>query len=479
VNEIAKIPEQIFQGMDSLAWDIPLASCALVHKCKVNCCDASSVEQVHLSLASSDRSLMGVSWTTLEAQPSSHILYSNNKEAETTLEVGTEGVYEQNEVEQVGYTAGSWVGSINRGMMTKLEPCTTYYYKVGSSSTNLYSKIFNFKTACPNEDFTFAVIADMGYGTNSDTTVAQLQTLVDAGKIQGIIHSGDIGYADGYQRHWDTFLNKVEPIASKIPYMVTPGNHEFWFNFQAYKHRFYMPSVGTNTASASGQGSAESEGSGDNMYYSWSYGNVHFLAMNSETAIDTQNFNNKNLDFIKKDIETLNRDVYPWLIAHHHRPLYCTSDKECTGSVGHEDHINTLTKKAEEIYHTNNVNLVLCGHVHDYERTYPVYQGKAAIPTSASTSASGESTVEVEGMPIYIVQGASGNREGNHGSFPAKDTRALWSASGSVDVGYGLLSFTSGSTSTSTSGNGSNSTMSWEFRRSSDNMLLDSMKIEK
>ena len=45
--------------------------------------------------------------------------------------------------------------------------------------------------------------------------------------------------------HWDVFMRKVEPIASRVPYQVTPGNHEFWFNFSAYNHRFVMPDEGT------------------------------------------------------------------------------------------------------------------------------------------------------------------------------------------------------------------------------------------
>ncbi len=34
---------------------------------------------------------------------------------------------------------------------------------------------------------------------------------------------GDVGYADGAASHWDAFLNKIEAIASSVPYMVNPG----------------------------------------------------------------------------------------------------------------------------------------------------------------------------------------------------------------------------------------------------------------
>lgn len=30
------------------------------------------------------------------------------------------------------------------------------------------------------------------------------------------------GYADGFMTHWDVFLRKVQPIASRVPYMTAP-----------------------------------------------------------------------------------------------------------------------------------------------------------------------------------------------------------------------------------------------------------------
>lgn len=36
-------------------------------------------------------------------------------------------------------------------------------------------------------------------------------------------------------------LQKVEPYAARIPYMTTPGNHETFYNFAAYRYRYQMP----------------------------------------------------------------------------------------------------------------------------------------------------------------------------------------------------------------------------------------------
>jgi hypothetical protein len=41
-----------------------------------------------------------------------------------------------------------------------------------------------------------------------------------------ILHVGDISYADGDPEIWDSFMDSIEPIASRVPYMVAIGNHE-------------------------------------------------------------------------------------------------------------------------------------------------------------------------------------------------------------------------------------------------------------
>jgi hypothetical protein len=56
-------------------------------------------------------------------------------------------------------------------------------------------------------------------------------------------------------------MNKVQDIAARVPYMVAVGNHEFGWNFAAYKARFYMPgSEGLDPQTVS---------SHDNMFYPW------------------------------------------------------------------------------------------------------------------------------------------------------------------------------------------------------------------
>ena len=428
------IPPQIIEGMDNLAWDIPIATCAIGRKCKTPCCAEDSIEQVHLSLTS-DRSEMGVSWVTLH-NGDTFVQYSTTSDFAEMLEV--EGRIST-------YSSAGWEGIVHKAVMTRLAPATEYYYRVGGGD-RWSDTLGPFKTFDPEQSQAkFVVIADMGFGENSDNTIARITELIDAGEVDVVVHSGDIGYADGYEVHWDTFFNKIQPIASRVPYHVTPGNHEFWFNFAAYKERFFLP------GSAADEHKEDGEGNRKNMYYSWEYGIVHFAAMNSESAVDTPEFKRPMLDFFERDLSNVDRAKTPFVIAHFHRPLYCSNDKQCTKTV---DDPNILVRQAEELFYQHQVDMIFTGHVHDYERMGAIYKAESvATPTDGSY-----------GAPVYILQGSSGNREGNKSSWPADDDLPDWSLAHSGEIGYGVL--------TSTAAQGG-ATLKWAFYRSEDNELLD------
>jgi len=413
VDVLVQIPPGIFEGLNTLAWPIPSALCATVRQCDLYCCDDSnSPEQIHLS-ADTDTSIMTVSWTTLNSQQS-FVQYG--------ISIDTLDKQEQGDVNT--YTPSGWRGSLHSATMTGLISNQVYFYRVGDGADK-WSEIFSFKTFDTSKPIVYGVIGDMAYDEYSDYTVKRMIELVDQQKLDAVIHVGDISYADGYDPHFDDFFRKIQPIAARVPYMVSPGNHEFWYDFVAYKNRFNMP--GSKLTKS--------------MYYQWSNGPVKFISLNSETAIDTADFHELEIQFLKKTLENTNRLETPFVVVHFHRPLYCSNDDECYTKA------LRLRKKAEDILYSNHIDLVLNGHIHSYERTLNIYNN----------------TVDPLG-PVYIIQGASGNREGNKGPFPA-DLPA-WSAHNEISVGYGLLTV-------------SNSQMEFSFYDSATNAELDHVVIEK
>lgn len=47
-------------------------------------------------------------------------------------------------------------------------------------------------------------------------------------------------YADGRHKIWDTFMELIEPYASRVPYQIAVGNHEYdWKTGLEKKHKHH------------------------------------------------------------------------------------------------------------------------------------------------------------------------------------------------------------------------------------------------
>jgi hypothetical protein len=287
------------------------------------------------------------------------------------------------------YTPGYWQGYINTVLLYNLSPGTTYYYQVGSDLTG-WSSVFSFTTES-NDSRTkvtrIAYIGDMGT-QNSTNTMNALSKLVANKQIDWILHNGDISYADGFQQRWDIFFRQFQSSVANIPYMVTLGNHEIGviaaLNLSVgYVHRFTLPGPFSISLDY------------ENLYYSWNYGNIHFLSIDTESILDIAYLSPKQLAWIEQDLASVDRTVYPWVIVYGHRPLYCSgTSSDCTEMAF------DLRAGLEELLYKYNVNILLSAHRHNYERFWPVYQG---VP---------EMTYNKPRATVHIVNGVGGNREG-------------------------------------------------------------------
>ena len=196
-------------------------------------------------------------------------------------------------------------------------------------------------------------------------------------------------------------------------------------------------------------GVIDSGGSGDNMYFSWEQGAVHFVSMSSETAIDVANFDEDEVAWLVDNLKSVDRNRTPWLIVHFHRPMYCNKDSDCDKPA------TRLRSEVEALFFDFKVDLVLTGHVHSYERSYPVFDG--TVVTTSYTA---------PGAPVYILQGASGNREGNNGEYPPLSELSEWTAATSVEIGYGIMSVSS-------------TQIDWTFYSSASGEALDRFVLSK
>ncbi|KAF0929607.1 hypothetical protein E2562_022976 [Oryza meyeriana var. granulata] len=151
-----------------------------------------------------------------------------------------------------GYPANDSVGwrhpgFVFDGVMKGLQPGRRYHYKVGSDSLG-WSETYSFisRDIEANETIAF-LFGDLGtyvpYNTYFRTPYESLSTVrwilrdleVLGDKAAFISHIGDISYAKGYAWLWDHFFEQIEPIASRTPYHVCIGNHEYDWPSQPWK----------------------------------------------------------------------------------------------------------------------------------------------------------------------------------------------------------------------------------------------------
>ena len=118
--------------------------------------------------------------------------------------------------------------------------------------------------------------------------------------------------------------------------MTTHGNHEDSASSLAhYVERFRnMPSNSDQPTFATAQGT----GAGNNMYFSWDAGLVHYISLSTEfwfgvTSADKTVTTQTQLEWIEKDLiaANKNRANVPWIDAQGHRDIYCSTsdDSDC------------------------------------------------------------------------------------------------------------------------------------------------------
>ncbi|KAK9277156.1 hypothetical protein L1049_006695 [Liquidambar formosana] len=281
-------------------------------------------------------------------------------------------------------------GYIHDGVMTTLKKGKKYYYKVGSDSGG-WSMTHSFVSRNEDSEETIAFLfGDMGTSTpyktflrtqeESKSTMKWILRDIEAlgDKHAFVSHIGDISYARGYSWLWDSFFTQIEPVASKVAYHVCIGNHEYDWPLQPWKPDWANSVYGIDGGGECGvpyslkfnMPGNFSEPTGThapatgNLFYSFDMGTVHFVYISTETDFLP---GSSQYDFIKHDLESVDRKKTPFVVVQGHRPMYTTSYEG-----GDAPLTVKLVEHLEPLFVKNKVTLALWGHVHRYERFCPL-----------------------------------------------------------------------------------------------------------
>jgi hypothetical protein len=336
-----------------------------------------------------------------------------------------------------------------------LRPGRTYFYSVGHQDWDFSGDVTSlgtFSTAPAGRNpFRFTAFGDQGVTYDAVGTGNLIRTYNPAFHL----HAGDISYAesggsglitDSYDpRVWDSWFTQVEPAAGAIPWQIAVGNHEMetWYSPDGYGGQYARWDFpGEHTSST------------PPTYYSFVYGNVGIVSLDAndvsyELPANLGYSAGAQVSWLKSTLAALraNPDV-DFIVAYFHHCAYCT----CTahGSEG------GARQYFAPVFDTYQVDLVINGHNHIYERTDPLRGGTVSLSGGAPI---GSTVHPATDGTTYITAGGAGK---SLYSFSAAD-----SYEGNIDNVASISSYIN-----ETGGTTANETVSWSRVRYTGYCLL-------
>ncbi len=349
---------------------------------------------------------------------------------------------------EVGTTLGTYpmVVSDNKDTtehvirITGLTPDTRYFYRIGTEAAALQGTAANFFTTAPTDTttrkVTFAAFGDCGRNDNGfqSGTLSAYQSFLTAnglGAADVLMLLGDNAYNGGYQSEFQTsFFNVYSSnILKNHVLFPAPGNHDY-DNLATLQATHIVPYYDIFSLPAAGESGGVP--SGNPAYYSYDWGNVHILSLDSygeENAGTTRLYDTlgTQVQWIKADLAA---NTKKWTVAYWHHPPYTMGSH----NSDNEGELVSMRQNFIRILERNGVDMVVCGHSHDYERSYLLkghYGNEASFNKAAHTadSSSAKYNGSVKSCPYNVPSGKV-----NHGTVYVVAGSA--GADGGVQTGY-------------------------------------------
>jgi hypothetical protein len=257
--------------------------------------------------------------------------------------------------------------------LTDLDYNTNYHYKCGDPNFG-WSSDYNFNTApASNKEFTFVSYGDSRSGIDERLRV---KDAIKTTNPAFILHSGDLINYGGSYNQWDIFFENMQDLISNSPLMPSIGNHDLLIpgKISPYFYKFFsLPN--------------------NERWYSFDYGNCHFVFLNSEERIMNIMSFSPQIRWLKNDLQEADENPeILWKFVVFHRPPY-------NSGTSHGN--DTLIRKYWcPIFDEYNVDIVFNGHEHIYERTYPLLNNEI-------TDFNTQSYQNPDGT-IYVITGGAG-----------------------------------------------------------------------
>ncbi len=245
---------------------------------------------------------------------------------------------------------------IGEVQLTGLKPHTSYFYRVTATDeagAQVVSPMFSLQTAPPPEmPWAFTVIGDTQRNPQVTKKCAEGAYAL---RPNFLLHCGDTVDNGHAKNQWiGDLLVPISTLSSRVPMFPVIGNHEQ--NSHWYYDYFSLPAP--------------------EYYYTFHYGNSQFFMIDS----------NKPLDPDSEQYQWLERELASskatWKFTCHHHPCFSSDENDygdhVKGEEGEGPEVYTWgdpnARKLTPLYEKYGVDIAWNGHIHLYERTWPIYQ---------------------------------------------------------------------------------------------------------
>jgi hypothetical protein len=260
---------------------------------------------------------------------------------------------------------------VHEAILTGLDLNTTYQYKIFTNGADLTPDgVGRVRAALSvGTPFRFVAFGDSGDGSQNQKDVATrlLQVQPDLA-----VHTGDIIYQDAtYDGLEKRYFQIYKDLIKNVWVAPAAGNHDM-----SYNNGRSIADVFVNPPNGS------SDPVNRELYYSFDYGNAHFVILDNFLPFTT---GSAQYNWLRSDLAATNQF---WKFVVLHVPVYSSNSSQLPKDNAKE--VQYLAPLFEQ-YH---VNIVLTGHWHNYERMRPLLGGQV-------------STIEAGGV-VYLVTGGGG-----------------------------------------------------------------------
>ena len=344
----------------------------------------------------------------------------------------------------------------HRIQLTGLSPGTQYYYTIGSTTQPLKgpNSLMHFTTAPDPANPTpirLWAMGDFGHGNAGQALVRDSYLSFAAADRPADLWLwlGDNVYQDGTD---DEFQTKVfdsiygyHHLFMNLPFAATSGNHDYNSICPWQDPNGFPVLCGEDPNTHDGpylqlidpptNGELGGVPSNLKLFYSFDYGDIHFICLNSELgswtpaydwigiADNDTTFTSPMLEWLKADLAATTKK---WKVAFWHQCPYSGQDNFTEENsvqqfcVATRHHFNPILERY-------GVDLVLTGHDHNFQRSYFInghYFGKSSftpdmlIDGSSGNDSLGEAYIKYTDGPlagkgaVYVVAGNTSNVNG-------------------------------------------------------------------